>query len=213
VIRPAFLILVPALAFPILSYRIISGDSAANAALASADAVVAPVPDAPSFGMRDEATYSVILERPIFSPSRHPVASKAPTGTANPSGISLLGVVSRAGRAIALIRPGPGAPAMKAEAGQEVAGWQLTSVAPAKVLLERQGGRLELKLPFKAASRVRVPIVNAVRQPQAAQQPAAGQQAPAAQQPVQPQPAAAAVPPPPQEQPSAQEIEADQEPS
>ena len=98
---------------------------------------------------------------------------------------------------------------MKAEAGQEVAGWQLTSVAPAKVLLERQGGRLELKLPFKAASRIRVPIANAVRQPQAPQQPAAGQQAPAAQQ----QPAAAAVPPPPQEQPSAQEIEADQEPS
>lgn len=214
-IRPAYLILIPALAFPIMSYRIISGDSAANAALASADAVVAPVPDAPNFGMRGEATYSVILERPIFSPSRHPVASKARAGTANPSGISLLGVVSRAGRAIALIRTGPGAPAMKAEAGQEVAGWQLTSVAPAKVLLERQGGRLELKLPFKAASPLRAPIVSIVPQPQAApgQQPAAGQQAPAGQQRAQPQPAAPAVPPAALEQPSAEEIQADQEPS
>jgi hypothetical protein len=210
VIRPAFLILVPALVFPIMSYRIIMGDSAANAALASADAVVAPVPDAPSFGMRDEATYSVILERPIFSPSRHPIAS-AKAKAATPSGLSLLGVVSRAGRAIALIRTGPGAPAVKAEAGQDVAGWQLTSVAPTEVLLQRQGGRLELTLPFKAAAPLPAPILGAVPQPAPAprQQPAAGQQP--VQAPGQPQPTAAQ--PPPQQQPSAQELQADQEPS
>lgn len=222
-IRPALLILVPALAFPIMSYRIIMGDSMANAALASADAVVAPVPDAPSFGMGDEATYSLILERPIFSPSRHPLAShKAHASAEDASGLSLLGVVSRAGRAIALIRTGAAGPAIKAEQGQEVAGWQLTTVRPAEVLLERQGGRLELKLPFKAAAPLSAPVI-ALPQPQAApgQQPAAGQQplspqqAPAAQQPAQapgqPQPAAAGGPPP--SQPSAQEIQADQEPS
>ena len=117
-IRPALLILVPALAFPIMSYRIIMGDSMANAALASADAVVAPVPDAPSFGMGDEATYSVILERPIFSPSRHPLAShKAHASAEDASGLSLLGVVSRAGRAIALIRTGAAGPRHKSRAG------------------------------------------------------------------------------------------------
>ena len=202
-IRPAFLILVPALAFPILSYRIISGDSSANAAAASADAVVAPVPNAPNFGMRDEATYSVILERPIFSPSRHPVMlTKAQSNTTEtPSGLSLLGVVSRSGRAIALIRTGPGTPATKAEAGQEVAGWQLTSIAPTEVLLERQGGRLQLTLPFKAPAPLPAPVVGAAPVPA---QPAA------AQQPAQP---AGAVAQQPENQPSAEELQAGQEPS
>ena len=76
--KPVLLLLVPALAFPVLSYRTIVGDGTANAALSSADAVVPPVPEAPVFDMREEETYAVILERPLFSPSRRPFSATAP---------------------------------------------------------------------------------------------------------------------------------------
>ncbi len=150
-IRPALLILVPALAFPVMSYLTIASDSTANAALASA--VVPAVPDAPIFDMREEEAYAAILERPLFSPSRRPIGpAAAPSAASSPSGLALLGVVAGAGRTIALIRTGEGAPATKAEAGQDVAGWQVTALTPAGVVLERQGGRLQLELPFKAAA-------------------------------------------------------------
>lgn len=181
-IRPALLILVPALAFPVMSYRTIAGGSTTNTALAAAEAVVPSVPAAPTFDMRDEKTYAVILERPIFSPSRRPVAAAAAqAGTESPSGLALLGVVAGAGRAVALIRTAEGTPATKAEAGQEVAGWQLTTVGPTEVTLERQGGRLQLKLPFKAAAPAPKSMPDALVEPasDAASQPAdAGSQAP-----------------------------------
>ena len=169
--RPALLILVPALAFPVLSYRTIVGDGSANAAFASADAIVPPVPEAPVFDMREEETYAVILERPLFSPSRRPVspaqAESAPVASA---GLSLLGIASGAGRAIALIQPGADAPAIKAQAGEEVAGWQLVSIATQSVLLERQGGQLALDLAFKAPAPVAAQVIGAP-QPEAEPQP------------------------------------------
>ena len=163
-IRPALLILVPALAFPVMSYLTIAGDSTANAALASA--VVPAVPDAPIFDMREEEAYAVILERPLFSPSRRPIGpAAAPSAASSPSGLALLGVVAGAGRTIALIRTGEGAPATKAEAGQEVAGWQVTALTPAGVVLERQGNRLQLELPFKAAAPAPAPAFDVSPEP------------------------------------------------
>ncbi len=159
-IRPVLLLLVPALAFPILSYRTIVGDTTANAAIASAEAVVPPVPDAPVFDMREEEAYSIILERPLFSPSRRPVGpTLAASAPAALDGLALLGVASGAGRSIALIRSGAGAPAIKARAGEEVAGWQLVEVASSAVVLERQGSRLHLDLPFKAPGPVSASVI------------------------------------------------------
>ena len=158
--RPALLILVPALAFPVLSYRTIVGDGSANAAFAAADAVVPPVPEAPVFDMREEGTYSVILERPLFSPSRRaarPVT--VASGPAESAGLSLLGVVTAAGRSIGLFRTAPEAPTIKAQQGEEVAGWQLVMLAPSEAVLERQGGRLELGLAFKAPAPVAATII------------------------------------------------------
>lgn len=170
--KPVLLLLVPALAFPVLSYRTIVGDGTANAALSSADAVVPPVPEAPVFDMREEETYAVILERPLFSPSRRPFSATAPAAASSgTTGLTLLGVVSGLGRSIALIRTGEGAPATKAEAGQEVAGWQLLTVEPSQVVLERQGGHLTLGLAFKAPGPVAASIVGA--QPEGEAQPQA----------------------------------------
>ena len=172
-IRPALLILVPALAFPVMSYRTIMGDGSANAALASAQAVVPPVPEAPVFDMREEETYSVIIERPLFSPSRRPASAGAvASAPASSAGLSLLGIVSGGGRKLALIRPEANAPAIKAQAGEEVAGWQLVSIAVQDVLLERQGGQLKLDLPFKAPAPVAASIIGAP-QPEGEPEPAA----------------------------------------
>lgn len=165
-IRPALLILVPALAFPVMSYLTIAGDSTASAALAAAEAAVPPVLDAPTFDRREEGAYAAILERPLFSPSRRPVgAASSPSATSSPSGLALLGVVAGAGRAIALIRTGEGAPATKVEAGQEVAGWQVTALASTQVVLERQGNRLQLELPFKAAAPAPAPALDVAPEP------------------------------------------------
>lgn len=189
-IRPALLILIPALAFPVLSYRTIVGDSTANAALSSAAAVVPPVPEAPVFDMRDEETYSVILERPLFSPSRRPVGTTvAAAASSGAGGLTLLGVVSGFGRSIALIRAGEGAPATKAEAGQEVAGWQLLTVEPSQVVLERQGGHLTLGLAFKAPAPVAASIIDNQPQPEAEPQVEAQPEQPAVEPEAQePQP-------------------------
>jgi hypothetical protein len=184
--RPALLILVPALAFPVLSYRTIVGDGSANAALAAAEAVVPPVPEAPIFDMREEETYSVILERPLFSPSRRPARPvTVASGPAESAGLSLLGIVTAAGRSIGLFRTAPEAPTIKAKQGDEVAGWQLVTLAPSEAVLERQGGRLELGLPFKAPAPV---VAGVIEEPEAAADPAAAQPEP------QPAPELQAVP-------------------
>jgi hypothetical protein len=167
--RPALLILVPALAFPVLSYRTIVGDGSANAAFASVEAVVTPVPEAPVFDMREEETYSVILERPLFSPSRRAVGPVAVSAPADSAGLSLLGIVWATGRSIALFRTAPEAPAIKAREGEEVAGWQLVDLEPSQAILERQGGRLELELPFKAPAPVAASVIT---EPQPAVDPA-----------------------------------------
>ncbi len=164
-IRPALLILVPALALPVLSYRIIMGDSTANAALSSAEAVVPPVPEAPVFDMREEETFSVILERPLFSPSRRPVGPVLSSAPAESGGFALLGIASGAGRSIALIRAAAGTPAIKAEEGEEVAGWQLIKIAAGEVVLERHGSRLDLDLPFKSPGPVAAPIIASPQEP------------------------------------------------
>jgi hypothetical protein len=179
-IRPALLILVPALAFPILSYRTIVGDSVANAALAEAE--VPPVPEAPVFDMREEETYAVILERPLFSPSRRPAspAAAAEAPAASSDGLALLGIASAQGRSIALIRPEAGAPAIKARTGEEVAGWQLVTIGSSDVLMERQGAQLALELAFKSPAPVMAPAI-------LAPQPAAGAQPEPQAEPEEPQ--------------------------
>ena len=177
--RPALLILVPALAFPVPSYRTIVGDGSANAAFAAADAVVPPVPEAPVFDMREEDTYSVILERPLFSPSRRPAAQVAAAAPADSAGLSLLGIVWATGRSIAMFRTAPEAPTIKAREGEEVAGWQLVDLAPSAAVLERQGGRLELGLPFKAPAPVAASVITQP-EPEPAAEPEADAEAAAA---------------------------------
>jgi hypothetical protein len=182
-IRPVLLILVPALALPIMSYRIISGDNGtANAALArgAVEAMVPPVPKAPVFGMKDEASYSVVLDRPLFTPSRRPTqatAAAAPSST----GLALLGVVAAKGRQVALIRTAEGSPSVRAELGQDVAGWKLTRMAPTQVQLERHGGKLTLGLQFKSpGGAATAAVAPAAAAPAAAAPPASddnGQQA------------------------------------
>jgi hypothetical protein len=185
-IRPALLILVPALAFPILSYRTIVGDSAANAALAEAE--VPPVPEAPVFDMREEETYAVILERPLFSPSRRPAspAAAAEAPATSSDGLALLGIASAQGRSIALIRPEAGAPAIKARTGEEVAGWQLVTIGSSDVLMERQGAQLALELAFKSPAPMMAPAILAP-QPAAGAQPEPEAEPEEPQEPQQPQ--------------------------
>jgi hypothetical protein len=153
--------LLPALAFPVLSYRTIVGDGGANAASASAELAVPPLPEVPMLDMREERA-SALLERPLFSPSRRPVAS---TLGASPdddsSGPSLLGIASGAGRTIALIRTQTNAPPIKAQAGEAVAGWQLVSIETSMVVLERQQDRRALDLPFGAPAPALAPEVAA----------------------------------------------------
>jgi hypothetical protein len=163
-----------------MSYRTIVGDGSANAAFTSADAVVPPVPEAPVFDMREEETYAAILERPLFSPTRRPASqSSASAAPAQSSNLALLGIAAGAGRTIALIRTETDAPAIKAQAGDEVAGWQLVTIAASAVTLERQGGQqLSLELPFKAPAPAVAPVIGATQpqEPELEPDPAAAEQ-------------------------------------
>jgi len=97
---------------------------------------IAPLPP---FG-----SFSAVLDRPLFSPSRRPAAAENPTGSGLAGRYQLLGVVSAGGARHALVADGPRR--FEIAEGAALDGWTVARIEQDRVLLSSPTGRTVLTL-------------------------------------------------------------------
>ena len=119
---------------------------------------------------RSLAELSETVSRPLVHPTRRPVvvrpaapaepdAARAPEpppepAATPPSRLSLVGVMGTGGkRRRALIRPEGQPYGTWVDAGGEIDGWRLSAIEDNRVLIEKAGGKEELRLHAPAAGR------------------------------------------------------------
>ena len=92
---------------------------------------------------------SMILERPLFSPSRRSLPAPAPVAQtsappalpAPPPDLVLFGVVMDGEGARAVVRAGADKRLLRAQIGDEIDGWKVAQIEGRKVVLASQDGR------------------------------------------------------------------------
>jgi hypothetical protein len=92
---------------------------------------------------------SAIVDRSLFSPSRHPPAApppvvQAPSASAPPSAppnVTLLGVVMDGQNARAVLQVGADKRLLRAQMGDDIDGWKVAQIDGRKVVLASQDGR------------------------------------------------------------------------
>lgn len=115
-------------------------------------AEVLPAPLAPSReAMPEKETFAVIVERPLFSPSRQRPSAQ-PSGTAAPSlDLSLFGVVISTDQRIALVELGADGAPLPVKQGDEISGWKVARIEPDRILVQQDMMERELLLDFVAS--------------------------------------------------------------
>jgi type II secretory pathway component PulC len=114
------------------------------------DATAAEVlPAAPSRqAMPEKERYAVIVERPLFSPSRQR-RSAQPSGASAPSlNLSLFGVVISTDQQIALVELGADGDPLRVKQGDEISGWRVARIEPDRILIQQDMMERELLLDF-----------------------------------------------------------------
>ena len=190
----------------LLVRRLAAGDEPGAPAQTPANAVNGGQPSAvQSDSPPPESRFAVIALRPLFSPGRRPAdqpeAAAAPNGDAPPD-LLVTGIVMAGPDSVAILesaRPGPQAePALVVRVGDKVAdGWTVEAIEPRKVVLTREGVRVEMPLTEEDNPRRGVlrrntaPVGSPPRQTPVQPQPRvpAPQQQPIQPQPPSPQPA------------------------
>jgi hypothetical protein len=96
--------------------------------------------------------FAEIGTRPIFSPSRRGTAApSAGVATLSPPEVTLVGIMIDSHDRIAMLRT-PGSPLASAfHLGATVSGWQLSEIAPDRVVLSAGGARDEIRLDANKA--------------------------------------------------------------
>jgi hypothetical protein len=153
---------------------------------ASAPVDLPPLPPEPQFTMPPESSFAVVLERPVFSPTRRPQqAGNARAAPAPSVDFTLIGVVITGGERYALVKPSNGDALERLSEGDELAGWSAVSIGSDRVLFRRGTVQKEIVLDYKAPAppggpRTKRKLANASAQPgQPPAQPADGQPQPA----------------------------------
>jgi hypothetical protein len=95
--------------------------------------------------LRPVPEYSAILSAPIFAPDRKPGDAAAGSGGGDLAGYSAVGAAVGHGVATVVLS-GPGGTIATLRPGDSVAGWRLVSVAPDKVVFERNGSQRTLSV-------------------------------------------------------------------
>jgi hypothetical protein len=101
----------------------------------------------PTFAPPSAQEFVAINERPVFSPTRQPIAEPPEAGSAAPPpDVVLLGVVIGPQKSVALLKL-QGLPlAISAAVGQMVGGWQLTRIEPGRVIFRANMTDFEIRL-------------------------------------------------------------------
>jgi hypothetical protein len=110
------------------------------------------------FEAKPLSSYRETEARPLFSPNRRPATATAQPSPEAPSGsppdLQLVGVMMIApAQKRALIRSPHQPRARWISAGGQIDGWKLLTIGASAIVIERSGGRQELKLHRPAAPR------------------------------------------------------------
>ena len=170
--------------------------AAAPSAAVSKPAALPPLPPDPAFAMPPEASFAVVVDRPIFSPSRRAIEGAAAVAAPGTSGdLTLVGVIIRDDERIALVKLRNGDQLESLHQGDNLAGWSAVTIAPDRVLFRHGAVEEELILDYKAPA---PPAPPRVKRKLAAvpPQPAPGAVMPPGGQPQPPPDGQPAAPPP-----------------
>jgi hypothetical protein len=159
-------------------------------------AALPPLPPDPEFAMPPEASFAVVVDRPVFSPSRRAVQGAAAMSAPGTSGdLKLVGVIIHDDERIALVKLHNGDQLESLRQGDNLAGWSAVSIAPDRVLFRHGGVEEEIILDYKAPA---PPVPPRVKRKLAAvpPQPAPGAAMPPGGQPQPPADGQSAAPQP-----------------
>ena len=113
--------------------------------------VLPPLPPDPEFTMPPEASFAVVVDRPLFSPSRRAIQGTAAVAAPGTSGdLKLVGVIIRDDERIALVKLRNGDQLESVRQGDNLAGWLAVSIAPDRVLFRHGAVEEELILELNA---------------------------------------------------------------
>ena len=122
----------------------------------------APLPALPgqlSFAMPAAETFSGILERPLFSPTRRPPAEGTVTieSSAPELEVTLVGVIISAEERIAILKPTDGARFARLSLGDSFHGWILESIEPDRVTFRKGEIEEHIELDYEVPPPVKKP--------------------------------------------------------
>lgn len=108
-----------------------------------------PAPQVPSLqAMPAKVRFAVIVERPLFSPSRQPPSEQLSGASAPNLNLSLFGVVISTDQPIALVKPGGNGDPLRIKEGDEISGWRVSRIEADRILVRHDVTERELLLEF-----------------------------------------------------------------
>lgn len=110
---------------------------------------VPPLPK-PRTAMSAKENFAVIVERPLFSPSRRPPAASAAATLTPPPDFSLFGIVISAGDPFALVKPDAGGDPVRVSEGESMSGWTVARIEADRIVIWHDTTERELLLDFSA---------------------------------------------------------------
>ncbi len=121
-----------------------------------------PLPDLPaepSFVMAPAESFSAILERPLFSPTRRPPAEGTVTiESAEPElEITLVGIIISSEEQIAIIKPKGGSQFVRLSEGDSFQGWILETIEPDRITFQRGDIEEHIELTYDEPPPVQKP--------------------------------------------------------
>ncbi len=136
--------------------------TAPPAAIAATGGQAAPLPALPgqlSFAMPAADTFSTILERPLFSPTRRPPAEGTVTIESSEPELeaTLVGIIISAEEQIAIVKPTDGTRFARLSLGDSFHGWILESIEPNRVTFRRGEIEEHIELDYEEPPPVKKP--------------------------------------------------------
>jgi hypothetical protein len=106
-------------------------------------------------GMPIKDRFSVIVERPLFSPVRRPNTEELAAEPAPALDFTLSGIVISSGEPFALLKPSAGDGVMRVKEGDDVTGWTVARIEPDRIVVRQRSMEQELFLDFGAPAPAR----------------------------------------------------------
>ena len=121
-----------------------------------------PLPDlpaGPSFVMAPAGSFSAILERPLFSPTRRPPAEGTVTiESAEPElEVTVVGIIISSEEQIAIIKPKGGSQLVRLSEGDSFQGWTLETIEPDRITFRRGDIEEHIELSYDEPPPVQKP--------------------------------------------------------